>query len=73
MKTWTTPLGNGLLSEKAPVKTSGVAGALQGALPVLKNVFPSPFALKQVAFHVVEEENPSVLSPALPTFSVLGP
>ena len=45
------------------MKTSGVAGALQGALPVLKNVFPSPLALKQVAFHCVLDENPSVSFP----------
>ena len=55
------------------MKTSGVAGALQGALPVLKNVLPSPFALKQVELHCVLDENPSVLFPALATLSKVGP
>jgi hypothetical protein len=70
VNTGTTPLGNGLLKVYGPVKLSG-APAAQVEVPVLMTLLPS--ALKQVAFHVVEEENPSVFVPALATFSVLGP
>jgi hypothetical protein len=61
-----------LLKEYGTVKLSACPAA-QFAFPVLKTVLPSPFELKQVAFHVVLDENPSVFIPALPTFSVLGP
>ena len=72
VNTGTIPLGpgNGLLKVYGPVKLS-VAPTAQVEIPVLITVLPCP--LKQVAFHVVWDENPSVFNPALPTCSVLGP
>jgi hypothetical protein len=59
-----------LLKENGAVKLPACP-ATHGAFPVLKTVLPSAF--KQVAFHVVLEENPSVFWVALATLYVLGP